>query len=96
MRNFDPIWRVKARDEGRLRETKEDDKTGRPARLSRSEAVQAWGKIADALASSELAGDRHLAAEIRGFVRQQPLVKEALKRQREVAPPQRPDPEMVR
>ena len=27
-RNFDPIWRVKARDEARLRDTKKDEKTG--------------------------------------------------------------------
>jgi hypothetical protein len=27
-RNFDATWRVKARDEERLRETKKDDKAG--------------------------------------------------------------------
>jgi hypothetical protein len=98
MRNSHPLWRVKARDEGRLHETKKDNKTGRQARLSRSEALEAWGRIAEALASSEMADDRHLAAEIRGFVRRQPAVQEVLKqRQREALPPrERPGPEMVR
>ena len=99
-RNFDPTWRVKARDEGRLRETKEDDKTGRQARLSRGEALHAWSRIAEALVSSELVEDRHLAAEIRGFVRRLPVIQEVLRqRQREVALPQqqqKPGPETVR
>jgi hypothetical protein len=80
MHNFDPLWRVKARSEGRLREGEKADKTGQRARLSRGEALSAWGRIADALAASESAEDRHLAHEIRGFVQ----------RQREAA--SRPDP----
>ena len=97
LRNFDPLWRVKARDEDRLRETKAGNKTGQVARLSRSAAIEAWGRIADALASSEVADDRKLAAQIRGFVRQQPVVQVLLKqRQREVTPPDRPGPEIVR
>ena len=87
----------KARDEDRLRETKAGNKTGQVARLSRSAAIEAWGRIADALASSEVADDRKLAAQIRGFVRQQPVVQVLLKqRQREVTPPDRPGPEIVR
>ena len=73
------------------------NKTGQVARLSRSAAIEAWGRIADALASSEVADDRKLAAQIRGFVRQQPVVQVLLKqRQREVTPPDRPGPEIVR
>jgi len=97
-RNFDPLWRIKASGDGRLRETKKDGKKSRQARLSRSEAVQAWGKIAEALATSELADDRHLAAEIRGFVRREPVVQEMLKqRQRDVETSRpRPGPELTR
>jgi len=91
MRNFDPIWRVKTGDEGRLRETKKHDKTGQRARLSRSEAAQAWSRIAEALASSDLSEDRHLAAEIRGFIRQQPSVQEVM-RQRQRDSARQPEP----
>ncbi len=84
--NIDPILRVKARGEGRLRETKPENKTGGKMRLSRSEALQAWSQIEQALASPDLSEDLHLAAQIRGFIRQQPLVQEVAKqRQRESA-----------
>lgn len=108
--NFDPIWRVKARDEGRLRETKQDNKTGRKTRLSRSEALRAWSQIEKALASSDLVEDRQLAADVHGFVLRQPTVREVLKQHREAGvqdtdrQPQaqiaarhdRPGPEMAR
>ncbi len=61
MHPFDPLWRVKARYEGRLREVERADKTGQRARLGRGEALRAWGRSADALGSSESADDRHLA-----------------------------------
>lgn len=95
MHNFDSLWRVKARSEGRLRGADKADKTGQRARLSRGEALRAWGRIADALAASESADDRHLAHEIRGFVQRQPVVQAVLKqRQREAA--SRPDPALPR
>jgi hypothetical protein len=89
---------MKARNEGRLREALKADKTGQRARLSRGEALRAWGRIADALASSESADDRHLAHEIRGFVQRQPVVQAVLKqRPGEVTPlQQRPGPDIVR
>jgi len=92
-RNFEPIWRVKARGEGRLREAKKTEKTSGPAALSRKEALQAWGRIADALASSDLADDRHLAAEIQAFVRRQPVVQRVLEQQRGKAQPARQAPQ---
>jgi hypothetical protein len=100
-RNFDPLWRVKARDAGRLRTTKPDSKSGQPARSSRSEALQAWGRIAEALAASDSAEDRQLAAEVHKFVRQQPVVQQVLqRRQRELVrqpePPRQRDSAMTR
>lgn len=96
--NFDPLWRVRAGNEGRLREREKAEKTGQRARLSRGEALRAWGRIADALAASESADDRHLAHEIRAFVQRQPVVQALLKqRQREMTPQQqRPSPDIVR
>jgi hypothetical protein len=68
--------------------------------------LQAWSRIAEALASSELFENHRLAAEIRGFIHRQPVVQELLRqRQREVVPQpqqkqprqqQRPGPEMAR
>jgi hypothetical protein len=108
-RNFDPLWRVKAQDEGRLREAKNGGKTGERARLSRAEALAAWGRIEAALASSPEATDRVLATDVRQFIKRQQVVQEMLnkrqpvqqemvkERQREVAPRRdRPGPEMVR
>jgi hypothetical protein len=97
-RNFDPLWRVKAGAEGRLRETKKIEKTGRQARLSRNEALQAWSQIEKALASSELAEDRLLAADIHSFVYRQPAVQEILKQRQRAAtqePRKQPQPAMA-
>jgi hypothetical protein len=88
LRQDDPLWRVKARDEERLRDTKGakggEAKPGRKLLLTRVEALRAWGRIIDALAASELAEDHRLAGEIRGFVQRQPITEfEAQIRQRQ-------------
>jgi hypothetical protein len=88
MRNADSLWRVKAHDEGRLREAKADLKTGQGARVSRKGAFEAWQRIERALAASDSVADQMLAADVRGFVQRQPMVQLALKQQREMA--QRP------
>ena len=67
MRNVEPLWRLKASDEGRLHKKKAENKSG-TMRLSRQEALIAWGRIADALGSSDLLEDRQLALEIRDFI----------------------------
>lgn len=83
-RNADALWRLNAGSEGRLQTRKKGDKSGRPAMLSRSEAIKTWGRLADALASSDLADHHRLAAEIHSFIQRRPVVQEALKqRQRQ-------------
>ena len=79
-RNADALWRLNAGSEGRLQTQKKGDKSGRPAMLSRSEAIKTWGRLAYALASSDLADHHRLAAEIHSFIHRQPAVQEALKR----------------
>jgi hypothetical protein len=59
MRSFDPIWQVKAGDEGRLRATKKHDETGQRAWLSRSEAAQARSMTAPARRPSSGRDARH-------------------------------------
>jgi hypothetical protein len=67
-RNYDPIWRVKAREAGRLRTPRAAAKTSPAALMSRADAVDAWRRIADALATSQAMADRSLAAGIRRFL----------------------------
>src|SRR5205085_1767424 len=84
LRNADPLWRFKTRNEGRLQEIPAPEKRGKQAVLSRKAALEAWGRIADALSASETADDRKLAADIRGFVHRQPVVQAVLRqRQRD-------------
>jgi hypothetical protein len=85
-RNFDPIWRVKAKEEGRLRGDSGQAQSGEPYQRSRNGALEAWAHIAQALQGSEIPQDRALAEHIKQFVRESAYVKEiAQRRQREVA-----------
>jgi len=65
-RNYDPLWRVKAREEGRLRATRPGAKRGRRANATRAEAVEAWKQLGQALAMSadpaDLAHSRSIAS----------------------------------
>jgi len=63
--NWDPIWRIKAREEGRLRRS-----VGRPGAMRSPPAAadQAWRRLAEALAASPDAADRELARSVVGFV----------------------------
>ena len=69
-RNYEAIWRVKAREDGRLRSPRSATKTGPSAQASRSDALQSWRQIAQALAGSVEAADRELAASILSLVRE--------------------------
>ena len=69
MRNYDPLWRVNARQEGRLLKARPSRKSSAAATASRSQAAEAWGRIAGALAASADRRDRSLADAIVRFVR---------------------------
>ena len=95
-RNFDPLWRVKARQEGRLRQTGTAEKTGQRAWDSRADAMKGWAHIIKALTASESPEDRKLAERVVHFVKTAPFVQEVVRqRQREaaVAPRQQPGPQ---
>jgi type IV secretory pathway VirD2 relaxase len=59
-RNYEPLWRIKAAEDGRLRTSQTRVKTG--------PSVQAWQAISAALAQSPDRSDRELAAAIDHFV----------------------------
>jgi hypothetical protein len=67
-RNYDPLWRVKARQDGRLRTTGASGKSSSGAHRSRAEAVDAWAQLRRALAASSSPADRDLARSIERFV----------------------------
>lgn len=71
-RNYDPLWRVKAREDGRLRTTRPSAKSGGRAIATRAEAVEAWRQLGQALAMSGDVADRNLAKSIAAFVRDMP------------------------
>lgn len=94
-RNFNPLWRVKAKEDGRLQRSRAEIKTGVPYRASRMDALEAWARIAQALDQSELPTDHHLAASIKRFVRESPFFAEQVRqRQRDATITQthHPDP----
>ena len=68
-RNFDPLWRVSARQEGRLLKERAPLKSGEAAKATRVRAAEAWGHIAGALSMSPDARDRGLSDAIVRLVR---------------------------
>ncbi len=66
-RNYDPLWRMKAREDGRLRTTRPAAKSGARTEATLAEAQRAWQVIATALAKSGDAGDRQLSAAINSY-----------------------------
>jgi len=65
--NYDPLWRVKARENGRLRTSRPSEKSSAAAKASRAQAVEAWMHIGQALARSGDSADRALAGSIATF-----------------------------
>jgi hypothetical protein len=71
-RNYDPLWRIKAREDGRLRTSRPRTKSGPQSRATRAEAVEAWMQVGRALAVSGDPADRDLARSIATFIREMP------------------------
>jgi hypothetical protein len=82
-RRYDPIWRVKARVDGRLRRDDKSAKSGERYRTSRRGALEAWAHIGRALDASDRPEDRRLSADIARFVRESAAVRDfGVERQR--------------
>lgn len=67
-RNYDPLWRIKAREEGRLRTRSTTAKSGAQAQATRAQALHAWMQIGKALAESGDPGNLRLALSIKQFI----------------------------
>jgi hypothetical protein len=82
-RQADPLWRVRAREAGRLRRDGNPGLPGSRHRASRAGAMEAWEHIARALGDSDRPEDQRLSADIGRFVRESSAVRErAADRQR--------------
>ena len=68
--NYDPLWRIKAREDGRLRTSRPSTKSSAHAHATRAEAVAAWMEVGRALASSTDKTDRDLARSIASFIQE--------------------------
>jgi hypothetical protein len=69
-RNYDPLWRIKAREDGRLRTSRPSTKSSDHARAASAEAVAAWMEVGRALAASTDKTDRDLARSIASFIQE--------------------------
>lgn len=67
-RNAEALWRLKAREDGRLRKARPEDKSSPRSRTTRTEALRAWLHIGQALAKSPDAKDVKLAGSIALFL----------------------------
>jgi hypothetical protein len=94
------IWRVKARDEGRLRTRPVSEKSSPRATRTRETALAVWVKLAQALVKSHDAKDRQLAGAIAQYVQQTPAAIEHMRKGQRELPgmqvPSRAGPERVR
>jgi hypothetical protein len=69
-RQPDPLWRLKALEEGRLRLAPSTKQSGPQNHLAEKAAVDAWVQIGLALAKSGEAVDRQLAGHVARFVKE--------------------------
>jgi hypothetical protein len=69
-RQPDPLWHLKAREEGRLRRAPSTKKGGSQNHPARKAAVDAWAQIGLALAQSGEAADLRLARHVARFVKE--------------------------
>lgn len=69
-RHPDPLWRLKAREEGRLRRAPSPKQNGPQNHPAKKAAVDAWVQIGLALAKSGEAADRQLAGHVARFVQE--------------------------
>jgi len=79
-RRYDPIWRVKAKAEGRLSEGEAPGKPGTRFQESRNSAAEAWAHIAQTLSLSEAPADKALSKDIVKFFRESAYLREVSQR----------------
>jgi len=86
-RHHEALWRLKAKEAGRLRRGDEAAKSGDRHATSRNGALESWLHIVQALEGSDAEPDRELANQIRQFAIASPYLREVarLRQQRTAA-----------
>ena len=74
-RNYEPLWRIKAGQDGRLRTSRPSSKSGAQSHTTRADAVESWMQVGRALAMSADKADRDLARSIAAFIHEMPSAK---------------------
>jgi hypothetical protein len=77
-RYFEPLWRIKANEQGRLRSPSRTAKNSPAWQLSRADAMKAWGMIGLALKHSGEPDDLRLSDQIVRYVLESPAFREAI------------------
>jgi hypothetical protein len=72
--NYEPLWRIKARQDGRLCTDGAVGKRSAHAMVGRAAAVESWREIAKALMRSEDKSDRDLALAVAQYISDSPAV----------------------
>jgi len=85
-RNFVPVWRLKANDEGRMQVSIPPTKDGKAFQRRCADAMRSWGHILAALNESEREDDRRLAVQLSEFLRDTPFVKKLLRDRPDLMP----------
>jgi hypothetical protein len=86
-RHHEALWRLKAKEGGRLRNDDQSAKSGDRHMNSRNGALEAWLQIVQVLEGSDEAADRQLADQIRKFSMASPYLREAARRPQQRAVP---------
>jgi len=77
--NYEPLWRIKAGQEGRLHTSRPSSKSGAQSHSSRADAVDAWMQVGRSLATSADKADRDLARSIAAFIQEMSSAKPTVK-----------------
>ena len=78
-RNYEPLWRVKAGQDGRLRTSRPSAKSSPRSHSTRADAAEAWMQVGRALAMSADKADRDLARSIAAFIQEIPSAMPTIK-----------------
>jgi hypothetical protein len=73
VRNYEPLWRLKAAEQGRLKTPWRTTKSGPEVDRGQASAAEAWRRIAEVLSRSDSDEDRNLAVHVDRFLAGMPF-----------------------
>jgi len=85
-RNFEPLWRLKAREQGNLKTSMAPTKSGPAFEKTHNDTLKIWANILLALNESERADDRKLLSQLTDFLCHTPYIREVLQKHPQALP----------